>query len=164
MALGSPAAELVLIWRWRPAPPPDPLQPTAELPPNSYRDDAAFRAAPRPAAETAAFARSFAQLARQTPDSHLYRLVQIFNTPLLSLTSRDAGRSEFRLWRGARPSFDGGSRWAYLWFFTDETDGDDVAVEFGFEGGLTLWSRLKDRDELARRYAVLTGRINAEAR
>jgi len=142
---------LVMTWQWLPVP-PWPL--TRPLPARSHRDDLAFLAGTlADEAAMAAFRFSFPQLARQTPDLRFYRLIQLFNTPLRSLTTRDAGRSGYAYWQGRIPSFRDEFRWAHFWFFEDANDRDTVVVEYGFEGGLTLWSEGKNDADLAARYA-----------
>jgi hypothetical protein len=148
---------LVMRWRWLPIPP---LPLAQALPPRSVRKDDVFRVAPRPEAERAAFNFSFPTLSRQTKDLHFYRLIQIFNTPLRSLSSRDAGRSQFGYWQGRMPSFASESWWAHLWFYGDKQDGDLIVVEYGFEGGLTLWSRTKTEDDLWERYREICAAVN----
>lgn len=150
---------LVIQWRWTPVPP---LPLTEALPPVAHRDDALFLATEPPVAEMASFRFSFPQLAKQNPDLRFYRLIQIFNTPLLSLSTRDAGRNAFAYWRGVPPmAFRDEFKWAHLWFFKDGDDGDDLVVEYGFEGGLTLHSRLRTRQELVTRYAEICRRVGA---
>lgn len=149
---------LTVGWRWIPVPP---LPIGDRLPPESYRDDAAFRAVEHPEALRPAFRFSFPQLAQETPDLHFYGLIQLFNTPLFSMTSREAGRSSFAYWGGAAPCFIGEQRFAHFWFFEDQIDRDFLALEFGFDGGFVLRSRLKDARELAVRHAEIVRRMAA---
>jgi hypothetical protein len=120
-----------------------------------YGDTAALRAVEVPETELATFRFGFPRLARLTPDLHFYRLVRVLNTPLLSLTSREAGRSGFAYWRGEMPTFRDDIRWAHFWFFEDQTDGDSVVVEYGFSGDVVIRSQKKTTAELATRYAAL---------
>lgn len=152
-------ALLVVHWQWQPVPP----FPTSEpLPPHKVRDDALFHAVEPQASDMASFRFSFPQLSKQTPDLRFYRLIQIFNTPLLSLSTREAGRSQFAFWNGVSPdAFRDDFRWAHLWFFKDANDGDDLAVEYGYEGGLTLYSRRKSQVDLTSRYAEICRRLKS---
>ena len=143
---------LVVQWQWRPKPP----TPWSEaLPKVEYRHDDLFLATTVHESEMATFNFSFPQLAKQTPDLRFYRLIQIFNTPLLSLSTREAGQSGFAYWRGASPKFRDDFRWAHFWFFNDASDGDTLVVEYGFDGGLILHSEIKSPDELANRYGLI---------
>lgn len=151
---------LIVAWRWLPVPP---LPPSERLPTRQFRDDAAFRAVAHPEALRPAFRFSFPQLAQETPDLHFYGLIQLFNTPLFSMTSREAGRSSFAYWGGTSPCFIGEQRFAHFWFFEDQLDRDFLALEFGFDGGFVLHSRKKEAEELAARHAEIVRRL-AEAR
>ncbi len=156
MTSGDASRHLVVEWQWLPEPPPGLERP---LPTTSFRDDPAFRGVAVAESERAAFRFSFTQLALGTPDLHFYRLIQLFNTPLLSLTTRDAGRSQFAFWRGAAPTFRDEFRSAHFWFFRDQTDRDLVVAEYAFDGGLVLYSEKKPAAELARRHAQIISRL-----
>lgn len=147
-----PRASLVFRWQWLPTQPPSLTTP---LPPAKFRDDAAFRGQVIDPSEMTTYQFSFPQLSSQTADLHFYRLIRVFNTPLLSITPRDSGRSDHALWSGIAPVFVGTNPWAHLWFFADQTDGDTIAVVYGFDGGFTLHATLKDGSELERRHDVI---------
>lgn len=151
---------LTVGWRWLPVPA---LPVDQRLPLTNFRDDAAFRSVDHPESLRPAFRFSFPQLAQATPDLHFYGLIQIFNTPLFSMTSREAGRSSFAYWGGTSPCFIGEQRFAHFWFFEDQVDPDLVALEFGFDGGFVLHSRNKSATELAARHAEIVKRL-AQAR
>lgn len=147
---------LTVAWKWLPVPP---LPVDGRLPETKHQDDAAFRSFTVPEAERVAFKFSFPQLALQTPDLHFYKLIQLFNTPLYSMTSREAGRSGFAYWGGASPCFIGEQRFAHFWFFADGTDGDRLVLEFGFNGAFVLHSARKSTDELRVRHAEIVRRL-----
>lgn len=156
---------LGLKWRWLPVP-AWPLD--RGLPPIMI-DDPVVSGEPRPAFDEAGaptcdegrvFRFSFPQLSVETPDLRFYRLIQIFNTPLLSVTTRDAGRTAYALWHGKQHATREDGRFAHLWFFKDETDGDDVVLEYGFNGAFRAYSRVKSPVELTARYRTIASRLN----
>ncbi len=157
MTLRDASDHLTVGWRWIPVPP---LPLDARLPPTRHRNDGAFRGIAVQEAERPAFRFSFPQLAQETPDLHFYKLIQIFNTPLFSMTSRDAGRSSFAYWGGSSPCFIGDQRFAHFWFFEDQLDKDRLALEFGFDGGFSLYSAKKSASELALRHAEIVRRLS----
>jgi hypothetical protein len=157
----NPARELVIAWQWLPR---APLPLDQRLPDVCWRDAAAFVLAdelrgPEAAAVEAAYRFGFAQLARQTPDLRFYRLVQLLNTPLLSVTTRDAGRSGYAYWGGVAQEIPADHRVAHLWFFDDATDGDLVVVEYAFNGSLVLRSQKKAPELLRERYEAICARV-----
>lgn len=149
---------LVIDWQWLPVPP---RQWTEALPVVQFRDDASFLSVESsdPAKEMTTFQFSFPQLSKQTPDLRFYKLIQVFNTPLLSLSSREAANAGFAYWRGVSPQFRDDRRWAHFWFFRDAGDQDDVVVEFGFDGGLVLYSEKKSVTEVAAKFQKVVERL-----
>lgn len=157
----DPSKELVLRWQWLPVP-PLPLQ--SALPGTPVDDDAAFgRALPDDAAEDAAYRFSFPQLARMTPDRRFYRLMQLFNTPLMTVTSREAGRSQFAYWGGTMQAMMDDHRYAHFWFFRDQTDGDLVVLEHSFTAMLRVRSATKTEPALRLVLAEIIDRVHTRA-
>jgi hypothetical protein len=147
---------LTVLWQWIPVPP----RPTnARLPRVAFRDDPAFLAVRPDERAWAPFRFSFPQLAKLTPDLRFYRLIQSFNTPLLSMSTREAGHSAFAYWGGAFPAFRDEFRWAHYWWFEDRTDGDTVALEYAFDGGLCLYAETKPKSDLAARHAAIVAQM-----
>lgn len=158
----DPDKELVLRWNWLPE---RPLPLDQRLPVLAYRDDAAFRPTtstfdPQDPELLGAYRFNFSTLAKQSPDLRLYRLVQLFNTPLFSMTTRDAGRSSFAYWHGKSPEMPGDHQHAHFWFFRDGRDQDLVVLEYGFDQGLVLRSESKSRDVMRRLYDEICIRVN----
>lgn len=147
-------------WQWIPEKPLPLDQPLPEI---HICDGQLFRnqhPGPDEEAQLAAFRFSFPQLARQTPDLQFYRLIQVLNTPLLCLDSRDLGRADFAYWRGTRPAVHMRGHYLYLWFFRDQTDQDLIVAEYGFDGSLTLRSGKKAPAVLRRFYEELCSEVN----
>ncbi len=153
----------MIAWGWRPKAPPALESALAQ---RKVRRPALFRAGglEGSAVEWAAYRFNFAQLAKMTPDLALYRLVRLFNTPLLTVSTREAGHANWAFWQGhVQPIVPpaGGVAGAHLWFFDDASDGDVVVLEYGFDGELTLRTALKPLQQLERRYAQICARVNA---
>ena len=141
-----------LRWKWIPE---QPVPINEVLPESCYRQDDLFFAATPANDEEVAYRFSFPQLSRQTPDLRFYRLVQILNSPISCLDSRDMGRSDFAYWGGIRPKVDMRNGHIYFWFFRDQNDQDLIVVEYGFDGSLTLRSERKSSAQLAGFYAEI---------
>jgi hypothetical protein len=139
-----------LRWKWTPI---QPVPIHIALPKSLYRDDSLFFAATPPQSEEVTYRFSFPQLARQTSDLRFYRLLQILNTPLSCLDSRDMGRSDFAYWEGVRPQVDMRHGHIYFWFFRDLNDDDLIVAEYGFDGSFTLRSEKKTSTQLASFYS-----------
>lgn len=135
-----------LRWKWIPE---QPVPINEELPTTFYRQDKLFFAATPASVDEVAYRFSFPQLSRQTPDLRFYRLLQILNSPLSCLDSRDLGRSDFAYWGGVRPAVDMRNGQLYFWFFRDQNDQDLIVIEYGFDGSLTLRSERKNEEQLA---------------
>lgn len=146
-----------LRWRWIPE---QPVPLNEALPKTFYRQDNLFFAAAPAKEEEVAYRFSFPQLSRQTPDLRFYRLVQILNSPLSCLDSRDMGRSDFAYWEGVRPAVDMRNGHLYFWFFRDQNDNDLIVAEYGFDGSLTLRSERKSTAQLASFYEEICGFIS----
>jgi hypothetical protein len=138
-----------LRWKWIPE---QPVPINEALPKTRYRQDELFFAATPAREEEVAYRFSFPQLSRQTPDLRFYRLLQILNSPLSCLDSRDMGRSDFAYWEGVRPVVEMRNGHLYFWFFRDQNDNDLIVVEYGFDGSLTLRSERKESEQLATLY------------
>lgn len=145
-----------LRWKWIPE---QPVPITEALPKTFYRQDKIFFAATPPKEEDVPYRFSFPQLSRQTPDLRFYRLVQILNSPLSCLDSRDMGRSDFAYWEGVRPVVDMRNGHLYFWFFRDQNDNDLIVAEYGFDGSLTLRSERKTSKQLAAFYEEICGLV-----
>lgn len=160
MTLGLiPENELVLRWQWLPEPAPPLDLPFAE---RTARAGETFLAHDPSPQEWAAYRFNFAQLARLTPDLRLYRLVRIFNTPLLTMTTREAGHAQWRYWHGKIQKLtppEGGEPVAHLWFFADQSDGDHLVVEYGFDGTLAMRTQTKQMQALRRRLEIVLERL-----
>jgi hypothetical protein len=144
--------------------PEKPLPLDQPLPDTCITDDALFRgsdAAMSGDSGLAAFRFSFPHLARQTPDLQFYRLIQVLNTPLLCLDSRDLGRADFAYWRGTRPAVQMRANYLYMWFFRDQNDQDLITAEYGFDGSFTLRSERKTTPELRGFYEELCREVNS---
>lgn len=164
MSLGlSPDRELVIAWRWLPR---APLPPGAAFPSRRVRFPELFRGEPLVdgAGEWAAYRFNFAQLAKMTPDLALYRLIRLFNTPLSTVSTREAGHAQWAYWQGHVQTIaplPGAEACAHLWFFDDQTDGDLVVLEYGFDGELTLRSEKKGEAVLKGRYEAIVARVRS---
>ena len=148
--------ELVIRWGWMPQPA---WALDRALPSANWRDDDAFFAIMPPAEDAVAYGGSFPQLSQLTPDLRFYRLVRVFNTPLRSLHTREAGRAGHAYWGGAHPELDGEGRWAHLWFFKDQNDGDNVVIEYSFAGRLILRAEKKSPAALETFYSAICQRL-----
>ena len=138
-----------LRWKWIPV---QPVPISEPLPKTLYRQDNLFLGITPPESEHVPYRFSFPQLSRQTPDLRFYRLVQILNTPLSCLDSRDMGRSDFAYWEGVRPNVGMRHGHVYFWFFRDQNDDDLIVAEYGFDGSLTLRSENKTATQLRHFY------------
>ena len=145
-----------MSWKWIPT---KPLALNTALPGTVATDFETFRALRIPESERPAFLFSFPQLARQTPNLHFYRLIQLFNTPLLCLDSKDMGHHDFAYWKGVRPKVQMRNNYLYFWFFSDQNDDDLIVVEYGFDGGLTLRSEKKPAAKLQAFYQEICQRV-----
>ena len=182
MTLGlDESEELAIAWRWRPLAP----WPLAQaLPQRKVRNDALFSLLPSEVdlvgqsesahtgaleekAEWGAYRAAFNRLAALTPDLRLYRLIRLFNAPLLSLSTRDAGHVQWAPWQGKVEPFlveQAGEPRAHLWFFGVEgdakaTDADVVVLEYTFDAGLCLRADSKPLAYLHKRYDAICRRI-----
>lgn len=144
-------------WKWIPE---KPLPLTEALPITVFTDQVMFRSSQYAEGEKTAFQFSFPQLYRQTPDLHFYRLIQVLNTPLLCLDSRDMGRSEFAYWGGVRPKMVMRTSHLYFWFFRDQNDQDLIVGEFGFDGSFSLRTEKKPADQLQAFYSSICNHVN----
>lgn len=150
---------LVIQWRWLPRPP----VPLGEALPVAakWEDAAQFRTSAQDERLWPLYRFNFTQLSEQTPDLSLYRLVQHFNTPLISLSRREAGRHRYAYWQGDTPLDRMRDGYAYFWFFDDQNDGDLIVLEFDFEGRFVLRSQLKKIGDLKPYYDAICEKINA---
>ncbi len=148
--------ELVIRWGWMPQAAWAVHRP---LPPTVWQDDAAFLAIAPDPAERAAYSGSFPQLSQLSPDLRFYRLVRIFNTPIRSITTKEAGHAEYAYWGGVHQDLPDDHRWSHLWFFKDEHDGDDIVLEYTFARRLRLRSAKKAAAALAAFYTTICARL-----
>jgi hypothetical protein len=153
----KPEEWLVMQWQWLPR---APLPLDSALPATAVCDDAAFRAASQDPRLEPVYRFSFAPLAAQTPDLHFYRLVQHFNTPLLTMSRKDAGRSRYAYWQGETPAERIKGGFAYFWFFDDRSDGDLIVLEYDFDGRFTLRSARKTAAALRGYYDAVCRKLN----
>jgi hypothetical protein len=157
MALGlDPDKELIIRLGWLPR---APLRGDAALPTAAFRDEAAFRARPLDEALWDPYRFNFAQLAKQTPDLHFYRLVRLFNTPLVSMSPKDARSTQYALWGGRAPAGAEGQGYCHLWYFDDQADRALVALEYGYDGRFAVRSDCRSPDELQRLHAEIVSAI-----
>jgi hypothetical protein len=157
----NPDRELVIQWQWRPRPP---LPSSEALPQRTARQPELFAPISGSDAEWAAYRFNFAQLAKMTPDLRLYRLVRLFNTPLSTMSTREAGHAGWAYWQGhvqAITPVAGGEACAHLWFFDDGRDGDTVVLEYGFDAQLSLRTLVKPREQLDKRLREIAARVHA---
>lgn len=144
-------------WEWIPEPP---LPLNQALPATVFTDQVLFRSNRCTELERIAFQFSFPQLFRQTPDPHFYRLIQVLNTPLLCLNSRDMGRSDFAYWQGVMPKVLMRESHLYVWFFRDQNDQDLIVAEYGFDGSFSLRTDKKPADQLQAFYLKICKHVN----
>ena len=97
-------AQLIMRWQWQPMPP---VKLDMPLPQQYFYSDSTLLSVQFDAIKSAglvsAYRFSFPQLFAQTPNLVLYKLLQIFNTPLIALSRREAGRARFAYWHGEAP-------------------------------------------------------------
>jgi hypothetical protein len=97
---------------------------------------------PRPddPAHWQSFRASFASIVRRTADLRLYRLIQLLNTPLVSVCVRDAYDIRYRFWdKVSFPEF-ARDQWSHLWSFQAASANGRVVAEYGFDHALHLHS------------------------
>lgn len=154
MALGlDPSKEIVLRLRWLPC---EPLRAGSALPQQAFYDPETFRAGRLDDALWPAFRFNFSQLSLQTPDLYFYRLVRLFNTPLVSMSPKDARTTQYALWGGRAPAGADGKGYCHLWYFRAQADDALIALEYGYDGIFTVRSEQRSLVELAEIHREIT--------
>ena len=115
----------------------------------SYHNQAAFVRQQFPDDAMAAYRAGFASVAEQTPDLHLYRLIQIFNTPLLNIPLYKANDFNYSFWKSiGYKSMPAGST-CHIWTFQRQECSSLVIPEFRFDGLFSLHSPTLSVEQLA---------------
>jgi hypothetical protein len=101
------------------------------------------------------YGRGFATLANMTPNLRLYRLIQVFNTPIQSLSYKEAAKTQFAFW-GQKPPGAKKGGFCHLWFF------EKFVIEFGFDDRLRLYSAQQDLTLAKDLSEALLGQLNSK--
>ena len=154
MSLGlDPEKTLVIRLGWLPC---QPLKGSDALPTQAFSDPEALRAGPVDESMWPVYRFNFAQLAEQTPDLHFYQLVRVFNTPLVSMSPKDARTTQYALWGGRAPAGAEGKGYCHLWYFRALTDQALIALEYGYDGIFSVRSDARSVAELGEVHALIT--------
>ena len=153
----DPERELVMRLGWLPC---QPLRGSSALPRQSFCDAETFRQVAIDEALWSGYRFGFAQLAEQTPDLHFYQLVRLFNTPLVSLSSKDARTAQYALWGGRAPAGADGTSYCHLWYFRAQVDQALIALEYGYDGNVAMRCDQRSLVELKEAYSMMTLAMN----
>lgn len=143
-------------WHWQSR---QPLDLDAHLPVRSFRDCSLFAAIPADEKQLASFRASFPSLYKQSPDPRLYRLSQIFNTPLLSMSGALASKHKFAYWGMVKPENWSRTGWSYFWYFNDLRDDDLIVLNYTFDEQLIIYSSNKPPKRLFDYYREVSEKI-----
>ena len=131
-----------------------------------------FKELPSDPVASEAYQFNFSQLYNSNEDLRLYRVIQILNTPLQTLTGRAAGDAFLQATKPqvnqdgplqSQPYRDAQTREIHLWFFEDQNDGDRIAVLYDDKNTLWLCSANKTFAQLNPHYLSICDWVRGDS-